>query len=125
MKAFETYNDLTNAIREAVIDAASDMEGINIERGTSNVSCSSYVAVSFDGLETEDGESTLKIRFSDHADYHCSDISFNVKEDIVDIEDEDGDFDGCEIYGPTFDWFVSQAVKEIKKFRENLIEEAA
>lgn len=111
---FANLPDLTFEIREALVEALSGIDGVYTQTGFSNQSCSAYVEVN---VESEDGDiETFKVRFSDHPDFHGSDVTFRVDAIANEIADEDGDFECFEIEDGDYNDLLSRAVEASKEF---------
>lgn len=112
--------DLTDTLRDAVIDHFADRPEIEFKLGHSNVSCSAYLEVRF---MAEDGDGDLidiiggcKLRFSDHADRYGSDLTIRIDE-AFDIEE------GNEV--ELADWRVGEMVNEAVAFIEKKFKDQA
>lgn len=123
---FKSYVDYTNHLQDEMV-AALEAKGHEIDTGYSNVSCSRYVTVKAEILDEDGDEATvdvLKIRFSDHADRHGSDLSFEAQHTALEILDEDDDeFLGLEFQEWQAEEFIKNALvaadAAVKKATQN------
>jgi hypothetical protein len=106
---FANYADLTHELLEATCQAvAGKGEDWICSRRYSNQSCSAYLEVCFCA---DDGEEYwTKVRFSDHSDRHGSDASFNIRNIVREVLDEDGDYCHIVVHQVDFDEVVNAAI---------------
>lgn len=110
----DTYIEITETLQDRTMDAIRAL-GFAAELGWSNVSCSRYVNVVIrpeltdeDGWTVEDGEEVIfKIRFSNHDDYHGSDLTIRFEHLTREAVDAYGDVE-LELE----DWMIDEMIAE-------------
>lgn len=117
-KTFKNYRDLTSSLAFDLRDRirASDWRSLEVdgEYGASNVSCSAYLEVS---VEDEDADlyESFKIRFSDHSDYHGSDVIFRINDKIT-VDECDGEYVSTQIESTDYEQILSDAMVAVERF---------
>ncbi len=106
---FQNFPELTSELAFDLIDRLRGDEGILVDFGASNQSCSRYVNVSI-----EDGEE-FKVRFSDHGDRHGSDMTIRI-DHLVETIEEDGEYVAVEIEDYRYADALSAGVDAVRKF---------
>lgn len=115
---FSNYNEVSAHLLDATIAALPKRPEIEVKEGYSNVSCSTYLSVTF--LERdEDGDyidvfGGCKVRFSDHRDRHGSDMTIRVDGALE--FDELGDVELA-------DWRIDDMIAESVTFVEEQLKE--
>jgi hypothetical protein len=127
--SFSDCQCLTTELAFKTIEAleGADWAGATVRAryGASEQSCSTYVQVSFltsddEYMEDVDGDSEIKIRFSDHANRHGADVSFEINSFVEDITDECGEHGHTEISEDSFKDLVASACAAAVRFFETL-----
>ena len=117
MKTFANFPALTSSLAFDLIDMimAADFGACEAyaQFGMSNVSCSAYVEFS---LENEEGDTVAerKVRFSDHADRHGSDMTIRIDDKITTIED-DGEYAETQISEEDYAGALAEAFSRIQE----------
>lgn len=104
---FENFKQLSSELAFDLIEKLNGEVGIDAEFGASNQSPSRYVNIT---IADDDGEvvEEFKIRFSDHADRHGSDITVRFDHLIETIEDE-GEYVATTIEGYRYEALIEEA----------------
>jgi hypothetical protein len=116
IKTFKNFPELTSSLAFDLIDMIKrhDFGSIDVYAafGFSNVSPSAYVEFS---AEDEDGETVCetKVRFSDHADRHGSDITIRIDHVISTVE-EDGEYIATEISDEDYSGMLQAAMTHVR-----------
>lgn len=117
-KTFKNFPELTATLAFDLIDSinALDIDGRTViaDFGGSNVSCSSYVTVSIYEGEDDEFVSETKVRFSDHADYHGSDITYRI-DDKVEAVYDDGDYVETRIEEEAYEAILAEAMAFVER----------
>ena len=114
-KTFENYPDLTADLAFNLIERLGLGEDAF---GFSNQSCSAYVNVTARDEEDEYlGE--FKVRFSDHADRHGSDITIRI-DDLVETVEEDGEYVEIRITDEQYQTALARAAAAVAAFQASL-----
>ena len=114
---FDDYGQVTSHLCDMVISRLGEHPEIRIDRGYSNVSCSAYINVTVYELDDNGDQyeelDECKVRFSNHADRHGSDQSFNFN-DLV-PRDEINEFNEYE-FTEIDDWRIEKMIKSAVEF---------
>jgi len=119
---FKDFSSLTSELAFSLIEALK-AEGATATFGMSNQSCSAYVNVSVEDDELDLYE-TIKVRFSDHADRHNSDVTIRIDDRIDTINDDCGDYVEIQVSDLTFADLLATAKEFVAARRAEIIAEA-
>lgn len=117
---FNDYREVTVYLVGETVAALPDLPNVSVEEGYSNISCSAYVNVDFWELD-EDGDQSetfgaCKVRFSDHRDFHGSDLTIRFDGELANDELGNVQLD---------DQHIAEMVTEAVAFIENQLKEQA
>lgn len=112
-KTFENYPALTSELAFDLIDALK-ANGLDVQYGSSNQSCSTYAKIT---VWDDDGDyaGEFKVRFSDHADRHGSDITIRI-DHLVETVENDGEYISTTIEDWRYDHALEQAKSAVDAF---------